>query len=150
MFTFADLPLITASGVDPSLLRYVTWYLRHAAAYVADRGSVVYLIDTADMPDSEGLQTQAGAAGLGEYFRRVTSWTLGAGQPIDSLQGLSTDEINGFTQQAPQVQTNRPHHELAPSQASGLSDHRKVARHPDESIRGRTPFGGRNGSTTGH
>jgi hypothetical protein len=73
MFSTGDLPLVTASGVDPAVLRWVPWRLRHSAAYATSRGEVVKIFEESD-DQEERVQNSAGRAALRDYFAKVWSW----------------------------------------------------------------------------
>jgi hypothetical protein len=54
-----DLPLVTASGVDPAVLRWVPWRLRHSAAYATTRAQVMLIMEEGD-DQEERVQNSAG------------------------------------------------------------------------------------------
>jgi hypothetical protein len=70
MFSTGVLPVFTASGIDPELLRNVRWTLRHSAAMSASRALVLQMIETGD----ENLQTREGYEALTAYFGEVWRW----------------------------------------------------------------------------
>ena len=53
MFGAGDLPVITGSGVDPSILRWVAWPIRTTAAFTESRGTVAMLIEVSLEGDPE-------------------------------------------------------------------------------------------------
>jgi hypothetical protein len=70
MFSTGVLPVFTASGIDPELLRNVRWTLRHAAAMSSSRALVLQMIETGDA----NLQTREGQDALTSYFAEVWRW----------------------------------------------------------------------------
>lgn len=74
MFSAGDLPIITASGVDPALLRFVPWSHRHSAAATGDRGEVFTMIEQAAELDQDTLQNRAGTERLEAYRQAVWAW----------------------------------------------------------------------------
>jgi hypothetical protein len=80
MFSTGVLPVFTASGIDPELLRNVRWTLRHAAAMSASRALVLQMIETGDA----NLQTREGHEALTTHFGEVWRWaTTPPTQPTD-------------------------------------------------------------------
>ena len=72
MFGTGDYPVITGSGVDPAVLKWVPWYLRHSAAVSPSATHVLQIIEPGlggDI-DPEQLQTGDGRDQLGAYFGR--------------------------------------------------------------------------------
>jgi hypothetical protein len=67
MFSAGDLPVITASGVDPELLRWVPWTHRHSAATTPDRSDAQQMIEEADqlVIDTRSLQNRRGRRSMG-------------------------------------------------------------------------------------
>lgn len=100
MFGAGDLPVITGSGVDPSILRWVAWPIRHTAAFTPSRSDVALLIEASLEGDPEGwhgMVTPDGRAGLDGYFAKIATWvnTLPTGE--DGLPAdLSVEEIKRF------------------------------------------------------
>lgn len=101
MFAAGDLPVITGSGVDPSILRWVAWPIRHTAAFAESRGTVAYLIEASLEGDPEGwwytMVSDDGRMVLDSYFGKIATWvnTL----PLDENgipQDLSLEEIKRF------------------------------------------------------
>jgi hypothetical protein len=93
MFGFGDYPVITGSGVDPAVLRWVPWVLRHSAAFTERRSLVLAMIEDGldGDPDPERLQTEDGRMHLGIYFSRISQWVTA---PVDDDEnGLSAETI---------------------------------------------------------
>jgi hypothetical protein len=77
MFLAGDLPLATGSGIEPSMLRWTSWQLRHTAAFTESRGKVAQLIELSLEGDPEGfheLISPDGRAALDAYFSRIATW----------------------------------------------------------------------------
>jgi hypothetical protein len=84
MFGAGDLPVITGSGVDPSILRWVAWPIRHTAAFTESRATVAQLIELSLEGDPEGWHDYVspdGRAALDNYFGRIATWVTSL--PID-------------------------------------------------------------------
>jgi hypothetical protein len=84
MFAAGDLPIITGSGVDPSVLRWVAWPLRTTAAFTESRSSVAQLIELSLDGDPETyyeLVSDAGTAAMRAYWDRITGWVSTPEQP---------------------------------------------------------------------
>jgi hypothetical protein len=100
MFGAGDLPIMTGSGVDPSMLRWVAWPIRTTAAFTDSRATVAMLIEMSLEGDPEGWHDYVstdGRAALDGYFGRIATWvnTL----PLDENgvpQDLSVEEIKRF------------------------------------------------------
>jgi hypothetical protein len=100
MFGAGDLPVLTGSGVDPSILRWVAWPIRHTAAFTESRATVAHLIEASLEGDPEGWHdfvSPDGRAALDGYFAKIASWvntlpTDAEGLPAD----LSVEEIKRF------------------------------------------------------
>jgi hypothetical protein len=96
MFASGDLPPNTARGVDPSILQWSAWEMRHSAAYAESRAQVLEIIEASanglatDPQIAAELSNQRGRDGLSDYLARVNEWaaTLPAAEP-----GLNTTEI---------------------------------------------------------
>ena len=74
MFSSGDLPIFTASGVDPELLQWVAWPLRHSAAATPNQ-AIVYRMAQPDADlDHRGLQNHDGAAAFESYKTAVWRW----------------------------------------------------------------------------
>jgi hypothetical protein len=79
MFSAGDLPLFTASGVDPTILRFVPWSHRHSAATTGDIGVVFAMVEDAEeLPaDVRGrLQNRAGVEAFERYKASVWRWAV--------------------------------------------------------------------------
>jgi hypothetical protein len=78
MFATGDLPLLTGSGVDPSVLVWCAWYLRHSAALTDSRAHVLEIIEESAnnslTPDAEALQTDLGRDRWQNYSARISQW----------------------------------------------------------------------------
>jgi hypothetical protein len=84
MFAAGDLPIVTGSGVDPSILRWVAWPIRHTAAYAASRREVVALTEVSLEGDPEGWHdfvSPDGRAALDSYFAKIGTWVTSL--PVD-------------------------------------------------------------------
>jgi hypothetical protein len=75
MFFAGDLPLLTASGVGPELLRWVPWWFRNSAATTRDVGIIYAMLEGGD-PDDNTLQNQPGANAWTDYKSAVIAWVL--------------------------------------------------------------------------
>jgi hypothetical protein len=71
MFSAGDLPVITASGLDPAILRFVPWSHRHSAAAEGDAAVIYTLIEEAAALDQRTLQNRAGAEAWERYRSAV-------------------------------------------------------------------------------
>jgi hypothetical protein len=91
MFLHGNLPVITASGLDPAILRWVPFWARHDAALTESRGRVFALIEEGDDPPI-GLLSQAGRKGWEEYAGRVSSWV----STMPPLPALTEDDYARF------------------------------------------------------
>jgi len=77
MFSAGDLPIITGSGVDPSVLRWVAWPLRTTAAFTESRSTVAQLIELSLDGDPETFYehvSEVGTAAMSAYWDRVSTW----------------------------------------------------------------------------
>jgi hypothetical protein len=76
MFASGDLPIITGSGVDPSLLVWCAWYYRHSAALTDSRAHVLEIIEesASPAPNPDELQTPLGRDRWQNYLTRVNAW----------------------------------------------------------------------------
>jgi hypothetical protein len=100
MFAAGDLPVLTGSGVDPSMLRWVAWPIRTTAAFTESRSKVAQLIELSLEGDPEEWHDQVtpdGRAALDSYFAKIATWvntlpTDEEGLPAD----LSVEEIQRF------------------------------------------------------
>lgn len=100
MFAAGDLPILTGSGVDPSMLRWVAWPIRHTAAFAEKRATVAQLVELSLEGDPEEWHDQTspdGRAALDAYFGKIATWvntlpTDEEGLPAD----LSVEEIKRF------------------------------------------------------
>jgi hypothetical protein len=88
MFAAGDLPIITGSGVDPQVLMWCAWYLRHSAALTDSRAHVLEIIESSSdtVPDPEGgLQTDRGRDRWQDYRQRIGQWVSTPPQALISL-----------------------------------------------------------------
>jgi hypothetical protein len=79
LFASGDLPVFTASGVDPSALLSVPWYARHAVAAAPSRAEAFGLIEAYSGPDGDiaaKLEGTADHPGNLDYQGRVTEWLM--------------------------------------------------------------------------
>jgi len=90
-FRTGDLPLITGSGVDPQVLAFIDWRVRHAAAFTTSRARVLKLIEESDGADTTGLQSSDGRHALNEYLGRCRAWALDTGD-----QELSEEDFDSI------------------------------------------------------
>jgi hypothetical protein len=82
MFADGDLPVFTASGVDPRELLKVPWYARHAVAAAPSAATVLEAIEhfAHDAIDWEGKYQHNGAL---DYTTRVSTWLVGRSRAND-------------------------------------------------------------------
>ena len=91
-----DLPVITGSGVDPAVLRWVAWPIRHTAAFTESRGVVAQLIEISLEGDPEeywGLSTPEGRQQLENYWGRIGMWVS---TPTDNQEPLTEEHYRQF------------------------------------------------------
>jgi hypothetical protein len=91
-----DLPVITGSGVDPSVLRWVAWPVRHTAAFAESRVVVAQLIEISLEGDPEeywGLASPEGRQQLESYFGRIATWVS---TPVVPNAPLTEDDYRSF------------------------------------------------------
>jgi hypothetical protein len=99
MFGTGDLPIITGSGVDPSVLRWVAWPLRHSAAFTQRRDEVAIMVELSMVGDPEAwendadLQNEAGRQSLNDYWARVFTWVSTLPTDASGLSELTPEEI---------------------------------------------------------
>jgi 2-oxoacid dehydrogenase-like protein with E3 subunit-binding domain len=99
LFAGGDLPVMCASGIDPSELMRLPWVARHPAAAEPDRGKVAAIFE-ACAGDGQDAWNQAGLIGLNhrgnrDYTARMKTWAeaspayqreqMRAGQSIGSV-----------------------------------------------------------------
>jgi hypothetical protein len=107
MFGVGDLPIITGSGVDPSVLRWVAWPLRHSAAFTSSRADVAIMIELSMIGDPEAwqndqdLQNEAGRQSLNDYWARVFTWVNTLPADGNGLGDLTPEEIARFYPDGP-------------------------------------------------
>jgi hypothetical protein len=82
MFADGDLPVFTASGIDPRELLKVPWYARHAVAAAPSAATVFEAIEqfAQDPMDWQGKYQHGGAQ---EYATRVRTWLVGRSRAND-------------------------------------------------------------------
>jgi hypothetical protein len=85
-----DLPLITASGLDPNLLCWIPWFARHAAA-AADATTVYVMIEDAEFLDPTAIKSHHGGTAWQEYVSRVWKWAT-APKPPDAMTEAEFEE----------------------------------------------------------
>ena len=120
MFGFGDYPVITGSGVDPAVLRWVPWVLRHSAAFTERRSLVLAMIEDGldGDPDPARLQTEDGRMHLGICFSRISQWVTA---PVDDDEnGLSAETIAALYPRASPPQTDQLTMSWQRAGASGL------------------------------
>jgi hypothetical protein len=96
MFGTGPLPLISGSGVDPSVLRWVCWQLRTSAAYAESRAQVLGFIELSMQGDPDGFEghvTALGGQALKEYWGRVGTWVA---TPVDANAPLTESDYSQF------------------------------------------------------
>jgi hypothetical protein len=96
MFSTGPLPLVTASGVDPGVLRWVAWQLRTSAAYAETRGQVLGFIELSALGDPDGFEghvTTLGGEELKRYWGRIATWVA---TPVDTNAPLTEDDYKSF------------------------------------------------------
>jgi hypothetical protein len=79
LFSSGDLPVFTASGIDPSALLAVPWYVRHTVAAEPSRGQAYELLERYSGPEGEVTAQLDGAGvhpGNYDYQARVTEWLM--------------------------------------------------------------------------
>lgn len=75
MFASGDLPPLTGSGADPSVLAWCSWEMRHSAAYANSRSQVLEIVEaSAEGIVEDELQNEPGRHALASYVARVRSW----------------------------------------------------------------------------
>lgn len=88
LFASGDLPVFTASGIDPSALLAVPWYARHTVAAATTQEQAYQLLEAYSGPDGEvaaRLEGVAGHPGNIDYQNRVQSWLM-AGETAAQAQ----------------------------------------------------------------
>jgi hypothetical protein len=106
MFGSGPLPVITASGVDSSALRWVPWFYRHTAALTESRALVVAIIEQglSGAIDPIANQTAEGRELWQDYIGRIAAWVRavlldeqggGIQEQIDRLYGPNSDASSG-------------------------------------------------------
>jgi hypothetical protein len=91
-----DLPVITGSGVDPSVLRWVAWPVRTTAAFAESRGRVAQLIEMSLEGDPEEFHdviSVDGRLALENYWGRIAMWVS---TPIEPNAPLTEDDYSSF------------------------------------------------------
>jgi hypothetical protein len=91
-----DLPIITGSGVDPNVLRWVAWPIRTTAAFAESRAHVAQLIELSLDGDPEGfweLVSVEGRTTLENYWGRIAMWVQ---TPVDVNQPLTESDYSQF------------------------------------------------------
>jgi hypothetical protein len=87
LFSGGDLPMTTASGLDPAILARVPWMARHAVAAARTSAEAYRIVEDTSGPDGElHAHTYADHPGVRAYEARVRNWAVGLpGQtPADS------------------------------------------------------------------
>lgn len=106
LFANGDLPLFTASGIEPAVLLELPWTARHAAAATTDRGRVAAMLEEC-APHTEASLSNAdayrGHDGARDYQQRVQDWLRGntpaqraATDPLRDHTPMTSDEIARF------------------------------------------------------
>jgi hypothetical protein len=99
MFSAGDLPIITASGVDPELLRWMPWYLRHAAATTDNPAHIYHLLE--DVSGAGALQTRAASDAWERYRSEVVRWLTAPTPPDVMTEAEFTEWAIGIGWQSP-------------------------------------------------
>jgi hypothetical protein len=96
-----DLPVVTGSGFDPAVLRWVAWPVRHTAAFAESRAVVAQLIEISLEGDPEeywGLSSPEGRQQLESYFGRIAMWVS---TPVEPNAPLTEDDYRSFYPEEP-------------------------------------------------
>lgn len=80
LFESGDVPLVTASGMDPSVLRSLPWQARHPAAEAPTLQAAMRIVEDFSGPDADvSAQLEfAGHEGNRGYQQRMNHWLLSA------------------------------------------------------------------------
>jgi hypothetical protein len=74
-FASGDLPPLTGSGVDPSILQWCAWEMRHSAAFTDSAPHVLEIVEASAEGIIEAeLQNEAGRSALNRYIGAVHTW----------------------------------------------------------------------------
>jgi hypothetical protein len=91
-----DLPVVTGSGFDPQVLRWVSWQLRTTAAFAESRAVVAQLIEISLEGDPEeywGHASVEGRSVLENYWARIATWVS---TPVEPNAPLTEDDYSSF------------------------------------------------------
>lgn len=84
LFADGDLPAITASGIDPSVLNGVPWQARHALASASTLSEAAALLERYGGPDGDiqaSVDAMPGgplASDVADYEARMSRWASGS------------------------------------------------------------------------
>lgn len=94
MFGSGPLPVVTASGIDSSALRWVPWFYRHTAALAESRALVVTIIEhgLSGTIDPVQLQTADGRALWQAYYSRLQEWVQAV--PLDERPHMLQEQVD--------------------------------------------------------
>ena len=74
-FASGDLPPMTGSGADPSILPWCSWEMRHSGAFTDSASHLLEIVEASAEGIVEAeLQNEAGRAALGRYVSRIFDW----------------------------------------------------------------------------
>jgi hypothetical protein len=91
-FSSGDLPPLTASGADPSVLAWCSWELRHSAAFSRSKAQLLEIVEaSAEGIVDDDLQNEPGRHALAYYIGRVNTWANSV--PIDQPSEPSAEEL---------------------------------------------------------
>jgi hypothetical protein len=91
MFSAGDLPIITASGLDPELLRWIPWTHRNSAAASGNPAEIYTMIEEADALSQEVLQNRQGVEAFQRYRAAVWAWATKP-PPIQAMTDMEYEE----------------------------------------------------------
>ena len=93
----ADIPIFTASGIDPNLLLQMPYGTRHYLAAASDRGEVMAAFER----DSTNAYAMYGHDGLTAAIARLRTWaTCPAWDPLAALREQQAQQAAAAAQQA--------------------------------------------------
>lgn len=93
MFEAGDLPVMTASGIDPQMLLQLPWQARHLAAATPDRQVLAGLFEDAAAGGADLMSLFGRHEGTVAYEARVRRWASGGGPtPQETVQRVM-DEL---------------------------------------------------------
>jgi hypothetical protein len=87
-----DLPLVTASGLDPQLLRWLPWFARYAAA-AADATTVYVMLEDADVISPTEIKSRHAHDQWTAYLSRMWRWATAVKRPVGAMSELEYEEL---------------------------------------------------------